>query len=198
MNDHKAVLAEYLQTGREALLWKMEGLSEYDVRRPLVPSGTNLLGIVKHVASVEAGYLGDCFGRPFEHAFPWFSESADDNADMWATADESRTEIIELYHRVWEHSDATIAALSLDTVGSVAWWREGRRSVTLHHILVHMIAETHRHAGHADVVRELVDGSAGWRADNPNLPPGDAQWWVDYHQRVEQAAQEAAGSAGKP
>ena len=127
MNDHKAVLAEYLQTGREALLWKMEGLSG-DVRRPLVPSGTNLR---RQARGKRRGRLpGDCFGRPFEQTFPWFSESADDNADMWATADESRTEIIELYHRVWEHSDATIAALSLDTVGSVAWWREGRRSVT--------------------------------------------------------------------
>ena len=61
----KAKLHEYLQTGRDALLWKLDGLSEYDVRRPVVPTGTNLLGLVKHVASVEAGYFGATFGRPF-------------------------------------------------------------------------------------------------------------------------------------
>lgn len=197
MGDSKRTLARYLQTGREALLWKMDGLSEYDVRRPLVPSGTNLLGIVKHVASVEAGYLGNCFERPFDQSFPWFAESAEDNADMWATPDESREGIIDLYHRVWDHSDATIAELDLEAVGSVPWWPEERRAVTLHQILVHMIAETHRHAGHADLVRELIDGFAGLRADNSNLPPGDAGWWLEYRQRVERAAHEAAAGAGE-
>lgn len=196
MDDPKITLARYLQTGREALLWKMEGLSEYEVRRPLVPSGTNLLGIVKHVASVEAGYLGDCFGRPFDQEFPWFSEAADPNADMWAAADESRAGIIDLYHRVREHSDATIAALDLAAVGTVPWWSEERRSVTLHQILVHMIAETHRHAGHADLVRELIDGSAGLRDGHSNLPPGDVEWWIKYRERVERAARAAGTSHG--
>src|SRR4051794_40601050 len=80
----------YMQRGRDALVWKLDGLSEYDVRRPLTPTGTNLLGIVKHVASVEAGYLGDTFGRPFPEPLPWFDEGAEANADMWATPEESR------------------------------------------------------------------------------------------------------------
>ncbi|MEZ5157283.1 MAG: DinB family protein [Candidatus Nanopelagicales bacterium] len=193
MNHQKATLSRYLQSGREALLWKMEGLSEYDARRPMVPTGTNLLGIVKHVASVEAGYLGDCFERPFEQRFPWFDESAEPNADMWATADESRRDIVDLYHRVWEHSDATIADLDLDAQGSVPWWPEPRRTVTLHQILVHMIAETHRHAGHADLVRELIDGSTGLRPDNSNLPSEDAQWWREYWQRLEDTARQVGG-----
>ena len=111
---------------------------------------------------------------------------------MWATADESRREIIDLYRRVWAHSDATIDALELDAEGTVAWWPVERNPVSLDLILVHMIAETNRHAGHADIVRELIDGSSGLRADNSNLPDADAQWWLDYRQRLERTAVEAS------
>jgi Protein of unknown function (DUF664) len=192
-SDPKADLHRYLRRGREALLWKLEGLSEYDVRRPLVPTGTNLLGLVKHVAGTEAGYLGDTFGRPFGEPLPWLDEDAEPNADFWATADESREQIIGLYRRVWAHSDATIEALALDAVGHVPWWGE-QSEVTLHRILIHMIAETDRHAGHADIVRELIDGAAGLRKDNDNLAPGDQAWWESYRDRLERVAREA-GSA---
>jgi uncharacterized damage-inducible protein DinB len=192
MPDPKTDLRQYLQRGREALLWKLDGLSEYDVRRPLVPTGTNLLGLVKHVAGVESGYLGDTFGRPFGPTLPSLDDDADEpNADMWATAAESREEITGLYRRVWAHSDATVDALPLDAVGHVPWWPPEHGEVTLHRVLVHMIAETERHAGHADLVRELIDGSAGIRAGNSNLPDGDTQWWETYRDRVEQAAREA-------
>ncbi len=189
----KSDLRRYLQLGREALLWKLDGLSEYDIRRPLTPTATNLLGLVKHVAAVEAGYLGATFGRPFPEPPPWFDET-DPNADMWATAAESRDAITGLYRRVWAHSDATIDSLGLDAVGDVPWWPEQRRRVTLHRVLVHLIAETDRHAGHADIVRELIDGTAGLRADADNLPPGDRAWWMEYRARVEQAAREAGGT----
>jgi uncharacterized damage-inducible protein DinB len=191
----KADLREYLQRAREDLLWKLEGLSEYDVRRPLVPTGTNLLGLVKHTASTEAGYLGDTFGRPFPEVMPWASDDAYDNADMWATAEESRAGLVALYRRVWAHSDATIDALPLDAIGHVPWWEPDRNEVTLHQILVHMIAETDRHAGHADIVRELIDGAAGVRADNDNMTPGGQDWWESYRSRLEQVAREA-GSPG--
>ena len=187
----KTVLLRYLQEGRDALLWKLDGLSEYDVRRPLVPTGTNLLGLVKHVASTEAGYLGDVFGRPFPEPLPWLDDDAEPNADMWATADESRQDIVELYRRVWASSDATVAALGLDAPGVVPWWRAEARDVTLQQILVHMIAETHRHAGHADIVRELIDGAAGLRTDNSNLPPVEQEWWAGYRDRLEAVAREA-------
>lgn len=190
--DPKADLRRYLQAAREALLWKLEGLSEYDVRRPVVPTGTNLLGLVKHVASVEAGYLGDTFGRRFDEPLPWFDEGAEPNADMWATAEESREQIVGLYRRVWAHSDATIDALALDAIGHVPWWPKDRSEVTLHRILVHMIAETDRHAGHADIVRELVDGAAGVREGDANMPPGDKAWWEGYRDRLERVAREAA------
>jgi len=192
--DPKADLHRYLQTAREALLWKLDGLGEYDARRPLVPTGTNLLGLVKHVASVEAEYFGDCFGRPFGEPLPWFEEGAEPNADMWAKPDETREQIVGLYHRVWTHSDATIDSLPLNAVGQVLWWPPERREVTLHRFLVHMIAETHRHAGHADIVRELVDGAAGLRADNDNMPPGDQAWWNDYRDRVQRAAATASSA----
>jgi len=193
-SDPKADLRRYLQIAREALLWKLDGLAEYDVRRPMVPTGTNLLGLVKHVASVEAGYFGATFGRPFPEALPWLEEDAEPNADMWATAEESREQVVGLYHRVWAHSDATIEALALDAVGHVPWWPPERSEVTLHRILVHMIAETDRHAGHADVVRELIDGAVGLRPDNDNLPPVDQAWWESYRERLEQVAQLAASS----
>ena len=189
-SDPKADLHRSLQFAREALLWKLDGLSEYDIRRPMVPTGTNLLGLVKHVASVESGYLGDTFGRPSGEPLPWFEDDAEPNADMWATADESRDDIVGLYHRVWKHSDATIEALDLDAPGDVPWWGE-RSEVTLHQILVHMIAETNRHAGHADIVRELIDGTAGLRADNDNMAPGDGEWWERYRERLEAVAREA-------
>jgi uncharacterized damage-inducible protein DinB len=189
----KAELHRYLQAGRDALLWKLEGLSEYDVRRPMTPTGTNLLGLLKHLAIVEMGYFGAVFGRPVAEAQPWLDDEVEPNADMWATADESREQIVALYHRAWAHADATIAALPLEAVGRVSWWQPERREVSLHRVLVHVIAETHRHAGHADIVRELIDGTAGLRADNDNLPDQDDAWWAGYRGRLERVAQEAAG-----
>jgi hypothetical protein len=189
-SDPKDHLRRYLQVARDALLWKLDGLSEYDVRRPMTPTGTNLLGLVKHVASVELGYFGTTFGRPSEEPLPWYAEDAESNADMWATADETREQIIGLYHRAWAHSDATIEKLALDAVGHVPHWPGDRSEVTLHQILVHVISETHRHAGHADIIRELIDRAAGLRKDNDNMGAGDQEWWENYHSRLEHVAQE--------
>jgi uncharacterized damage-inducible protein DinB len=197
-SDPKAVLHRSLQTAREALLWKLDGLPDHDVRRPMTPTGTNLLGLVKHVASVEAGYLGAVFGRPFGEPLPWFEDGAEPNADMWATADESRAQIVALYRRVWAHADATIRTLPLDAVGLVPHWPPDRREVTLQQVLVHMIAEAHRHAGHADIVRELIDGAVGLAADNENMAPGDRSWWREYASRLELVAREAGqGASGR-
>jgi hypothetical protein len=193
--EPKATLRRYLQQAREVMLWKLGGLSEYEIRRPLVPTGTNLLGMVKHLASVEAGYFGETFGRPFAEPPPWFAADAPLNADMWATADELREMIVGLYRRVWAHADATIAALGLEAIGRVPWWPKERSEVTLHLVLVHMIAETNRHAGHADIVRELLDGAVGHRADQDNMATADPRWWEEYRERLERAAREAGGSA---
>ena len=187
----KVTLHRYLESARSALLWKLDGLSEYDVRRPLTPSGTNLLGLVKHLAAVELGYFGATFGRPGEPV-PWDGGHDEPNVDMWATADESRDEIVDAYRRAIAHADATIEALALDATGVVAWWPAERNPVTLHQILVHMIAETNRHGGHADIVRELVDGSLGHRSGVSNLPDVDDAYWPVHRDRVESAALEAA------
>jgi hypothetical protein len=192
ITEPKAALHRYLQDAREALLWKLDGLAEYDVRRPLTPTGTNLLGLVKHLAGVELGYFGDTFGRPFAEPLPWVDADAAPNADMWATAAESRDYIVGLYQRAWAHADATIEALALDATGHVPWWPDDRGEVTLHRILVHMIAETNRHAGHADIVRELIDGAVGLRAGNASIAPGDQAWWAAYRSQLERVAQEAS------
>ena len=188
MDDPKETMHRYLRTQRTSLLSKLDGLDEYAIRRPMTRTGTNLLGLVKHVASVEVGYFGDVFDRPSGIELPWFAEGAPDNADLWATADESREQIVELHERCAAHSDATIDALPLDAVGNVPWWGE-RGRVTLHQMLVHMSVETARHAGHADIVRELVDGAVGSRPDDPNIPDVD---WSDYVAGLERAAREAS------
>jgi hypothetical protein len=191
MTADKDDLHRYLVAGRDALLWKLDGLSEYDVRRPMTPTGTNLLGLLKHTGSTAAEYFGTVFGRPFGEPLPWMAEDSEPNSDMWATPDETREQVVGLYHRAWAHADATIDALPLDAVGTVPWWSAERRNPTLHTVLVHMTAETHRHAGHADICRELIDGTVGLRDGNPNLPGQDEAWWAAYRNRLERAAREA-------
>ncbi len=191
--QHKADLRRYLQEGREAMVWKLGGLSEYDVRRPWTPTGTNLLGLVKHLAGVEAEYFGVVFNRPFRQDLPWLSPDAEPNADMWAGPEESRDEIVSLYQRAWAHADATLSLLPLETSGHVSWWRATSNPVTLGRVLVHVTAETHRHAGHADIVRELIDGNVGHREGNDNMAGGDQTWWRDYRDHLESIARRHPG-----
>ncbi|MGY2066304.1 DinB family protein [Blastococcus sp. SYSU DS0619] len=190
---YKDDLVQYLQEARDVVLLKLEGVSEYDARRPLTPTGTNLLGLVKHLAFVELGYFGAVFGRPHPDTEAWLAADPGDNDDMWATAAESRDDVVARYRRAWAHAAGTIGTLALDDVGRVPWWGHGGREVTLHRVLVHVIAETHRHAGHADIVRELVDGSVGYRSVGDNLPEHDDAWWRQHRDRVERTARAAAG-----
>ncbi|MEU2712045.1 DinB family protein [Streptomyces sp. NPDC007205] len=185
MTDLKDDLRVYLHDARDVLLWKLDGLQEYDIRRPLTPTGTNLLGLVKHLAGAEALYFGATFGRPFAATPLWFTGDAEPNADLWARADETREDIVGLYRRACAHADETITALPLDAVGRVPG---APGEMTLHRILTHMIAETQRHAGHADIVRELIDGTVGQRPDGLNVAPHDP----GHAGRVERAAKEAA------
>ena len=195
-SDPKAHLHRYLQAARDAMVWKLEGLSEYDIRRPMTATGTNLLGLLKHLAGVELGYFGDTFGRPPANPPAWYADlDAEPNIDMWATADESREMIVDFYRSAWAHCDETIEALALDARGRVPWWPAERADVTLHQVLIHVIAETNRHAGHADIVRELIDGGVGLRRDNDNMAPGDQQWWRNYRARLESAARQLGGDS---
>lgn len=189
--EPKDTLLRYLDQAREAMLWKLDGLSDYDVRRPLTPTGTNLLGLVKHLASVELGYLGEVMGRPSGVPLPWYDdeENQPPNADLYATADESREQIVELYRSAGRHSAATVSALDLDAPGRVPWWGE-RGDVTLHQVLVHLLAETDRHLGQADIIRECLDGAAGLRADVSNLPDLDAEGWAEQYRRLQAIAEQ--------
>ncbi|MDE9367397.1 DinB family protein [Luteipulveratus sp. YIM 133132] len=178
-------LQHYLQQSRDALLRSLDGASEYDVRRPLTPSGTNLLGLVKHLVGIEASYLGDCVGRPWSVTLPWVADgSIWDGADMWVTETESREEITGLYRSVWSHTNTSIVRLPLDAPAEVSWWSPDRRRTTFGHLLVRVVAETAQHAGHADVLRESVDGRGGTDHDDV----GDASFWASYVDRVQRAA----------
>jgi hypothetical protein len=189
--DVKGDLHHYLQGARETLVWKLEGLGEYDIRRPLTRTGTNLLGLVKHQTGGELAYFGPVFGRRHDIPLPWEGRRMEPNANMWATPDETRDGIVSLYRRAWQVADVTIDALELNAVGRVPWWGDAGE-VTLHRVLVHMTAETQRHAGHADIVRELIDGSAGLLKGHDNLPAFDEEWWADYRDRLERTARDAA------
>ena len=167
---------------REVMVRKLDGLSEYDVRRPLTTTGTNLLGLVKHLTLTESRYFGEVFGRPFAEPLPRWDDVAMRGKDMWATARETRTEIVERYLRACEHSDATIAALPVDAPGHVPWWP--RPDVKLFNVLVHVLTETNRHAGHADILREQLDGAV-------EVAGRDAAFWEQRRAEVERAAREA-------
>jgi uncharacterized damage-inducible protein DinB len=191
-DSHKDRLHVYLTQAREAVLWKVEGLSEHDLRRPLTGTGLNLLGLVKHLSICESRYFGESFGRPFERHLPWWDDDQVADADMWATASESSTEILATYRAVTAHADETITALDLETPGQVSWWP--RPDVTLYAVLVHMVTETVRHAGHADILREQVDGRTGMGPrDSDPRQFGDGHW-SQYRSQVEAAALEAAQS----
>ena len=170
------------------MLASFEGLSDYDVRRPLTVTGTNLLGLVKHLATWEARYLGEVFDRPFPEPLSRWDVEADRLADMWATADESRADVVDRYRRVWAHGDATIAALDLDSTGRVAWW--GDAEVPLFNVLVHVLAET-SHAGHADILREEADGAVGTDAEAMAADGHDAAFWARRREEIEAAARAA-------
>lgn len=187
-------LLGYLQGGRDALLWKLEGVSELDVRRPLTRTGTNLLGLVKHLAGVELGYFGECLGRPHGLGLGWDEEDAEDNADMWATPEETRGQLVDLYRLAGERTDATARELGLEHVGHVPWWRPGN-APTVRLLLLHVATETHRHVGHADILREQLDGAAGLRPSAPNLPyEARADRWQEHVARLEAAARAGAGT----
>lgn len=186
----KEYLHNALRGIREQLLRKLDGLSEYDVRRPLTATGTNLLGLIKHLSLSESRYFGEIFDRPFPEPLPRWDDLAARGFDMWATQDESREEIVGRYRRVWAHSDATIEALAIDSAGYVPWWP--RPNVKLFNIMVHVVSETNRHAGHADILREQLDGSTGAQAQLADSQ-SEAEFWEARCAVIEEAAREAAG-----
>jgi len=183
--DPTEILLRYLQRAREDLVSTLDGLSEYDVRRPMTPSGTSLLGLVKHTASTELGYFGECVGRPLGLGLPWDSEEAyEQGLDMYALAGESREFLLDVYRQSWAHGDANIRELGLDAPAVVPWWSEERKHTTLGWLVVHQLDETSHHAGHADIVRESIDGKGGDDHDQH----GGEEHWSEFVGRIQAEA----------
>lgn len=177
-------LRRYLQESRDGVVAALDGLPEFDRRRPLTSSGTNLLGLVKHLASVEFGYLGDSVGRPGPR-LPWNEDgSVWENGDMWAKADEPSEYLIGLYRQAWAHSDESLDTLPLDAPARVAWWPDERADTTLGSLVVRVLAETAHHAGHCDIVRELIDG----QTSSGNAEIGDTEFWAAYVAKIQDTA----------
>jgi hypothetical protein len=150
----KESLHSSLDRHRDVVVWKVQGLGDDQLRRQLVPSGTTLLGLVKHLAAVEYGWFCETFGRPTE---PLPFDDDDPDADLRVAPGESAEDVLAFYRRAREAADSVIIGLGLDDVGH-AWFGE---TVTLRWVLIHMIEETARHAGHMDILRELIDGRTG-------------------------------------
>lgn len=191
MTDIKAELLAHLRGKRAIALAKLEGLSEHDRRRPMTPTGTNLLGLVKHLAGLEYGYLGAAFGRPPVVPPSWFRDDPYTEIDMWATPDESSDYITGVYRAAWIHSDVTIGKFELGSPGWVAHWAVGSQETTLGALLIRMVDETAQHAGHADIIRELIDGTV---SDDRESVATDTVFWRDRRTRIQAAADCFRGS----
>jgi uncharacterized damage-inducible protein DinB len=150
----KESLRVALDRHRDAVLWKLEGLDDEALRRPMVPSGTSLLGLVKHLAAVEYGWFCDTFGRPAE---PMPFDEDDPDADLRVEPGETTADVLAFYDRARAAADRAIDEIGLEETGT-AWFGD---PVTMRWVLIHMVEETARHAGHADIVRELIDGTTG-------------------------------------
>ena len=154
----KETLSRYLDTYRDIIVHKVLGVDRESAVRPMVPSGTSLLGIVKHMAYVERWWFQSVVGRRVV-AFPW--SDTDPDADWRIEDGESVDSVVELYRRECAESRAVVDGLgSLEDV-----FRTGDSYISARRVLVHMLEETARHAGHADILRELIDGSTGWGPD---------------------------------
>ena len=150
----KESLKVALDRHRDAILWKLEGVGDDDLRRPLVSSGTSLLGLVKHLAAVEYGWFCDTFGRPTE---PLPFDDDDPDADLRIEPEDTTADILAFYGRARATADRVIEEIGVEETG-MAWFGE---PVTMRWVLIHMVEETARHAGHVDILRELIDGMTG-------------------------------------
>lgn len=185
----KSVLHAALRRARQANLSRLSGLDEYALRRPMTPTGTNLLGVIKHLGGMEYGYLGETFGRSLPGSVP--GDEDPDNGDLWVRVEESSDDIRGWYLRACAHADETIRELELNAPGLVPHWDKGRRETTLGAMMTLVLGEECRHGGHIDVVRELNDGRAG--ANYTDF--GGPEKWRAYVTKVEASADAFKGKA---
>jgi uncharacterized damage-inducible protein DinB len=149
-------LEGFLDFQRATLLWKLEGLDDEQLRRAMVPSGTSLLGLVKHLAYVERSWFQMVWAGQ-EVSFPWTREDPD--ADWRIEPDETTADVLALYDAECERSRQIVAATS--SLGDAVVHPRWKEEVSRRWILAHMVEETARHVGHADILREQLDGTVG-------------------------------------
>jgi len=150
------MLSAFLDRYRETILWKLDGLTKEQASARLVPSATTLLGIVKHLAYVERGWFPIYFaGEPA--SYPWAEDEPDQDIDFRVEPTDTIESVRALYQREIARSREIVAGASLDDLSK----EQDRGPRSLRWIMVHMIEETARHAGHADILRELTDGAIG-------------------------------------
>jgi uncharacterized damage-inducible protein DinB len=151
----KAAIAEVLDTYRDIVHWKVDGMSRDDAVRNIVTSQTSLLGVVKHLVYVERYWFqtvlaGDAATMPAWRDDPGFDWRIEDN--------ESIDDIVDRYLAECARSRDVFDALeSLD-----AEFPRRDEMLTARDILLHLIEEIARHVGHMDIIRELIDESTGW------------------------------------
>nr|WP_272956152.1 DinB family protein [Actinopolymorpha rutila] len=143
---------------RDAVLWKLDGLTDDQLRTPMVPSGTTMLGLVKHLASIEFGWFCETFGRRSEW-IPWDPEDCD--ADARVEPYETTAGILAYYARARAAADAVIRDVGIDDARPTPQGLGSGQTVTLRWLLIHVLEDTARHAGHLDILRELIDGRTG-------------------------------------
>jgi uncharacterized damage-inducible protein DinB len=151
-----------LQRHRDAVLWKTEGLDDEQLRRPMTPTGTNLLGLVQHLAGSEYQWFCEVFGRPAEPIAYFDPDDPGDPAAMRVAATQTTADVLAYYARARAAADSAIGELAMEDTGT-AWWGD---TVSMRWVLIHMIEDTSRHAGHMDILRELIDGQTGDRPRN--------------------------------
>jgi len=150
------MLSAFLDRYRETILWKLEGVTTEQASARLVPSASTLLGIVKHLAYVERGWFPIYFaGGPVN--YPWAEDEPDPDIDFRVSVTDTIESVSRLYREEIVRSREIVAGASLDDLSK----EQNRGPRTLRWIMVHMIEETARHAGHADILRELTDGAVG-------------------------------------
>jgi uncharacterized damage-inducible protein DinB len=150
--DERTTLLAFLNYLRGRVAAKLAGLTEEQARTPGVPSGTSLLGLVKHLARVDLNWI--VWGYAGTDVPPWDHNAA-------PTADDTVEALLAAYRSAAERCDEIVLACDdLDRPG-VRSVRDGMGPPSMRWILVHLIEETARHAGHADIIREQLDGSVG-------------------------------------
>jgi uncharacterized damage-inducible protein DinB len=151
----KEVLGGFLDHYRHTLLDICEGLSEEQLRRPMVPSGTSLLSILKHLAFVERGWFQENVANE-QYDYPF--DTGDPDAEFRIEDGETGDDIFELYRQACARSRQALEAVSLD---DMVQHPDRSADYNVRWVVVHMIEETARHAGHADIIREQLDGRTG-------------------------------------